>query len=106
MSDDYNLTAEELGILAPKQSVASGAFKGSVSLGATVFFAEKIIDKVFKTREMLPEKTGAYVLATALAAGAIYGAHSADKYNHKLKHFTDRLKESESKAAAAKEQSR
>lgn len=95
MADDYNLTVEELALIAPKQNVIGSAFKGSVSLGATIFFAEKIIEKIFNTRQVLPGKMGAYALLAGLVGGAAVGAVSAERYNKKLTHFTDRLKTNE-----------
>lgn len=89
--DDFNLTKEEINILAPPKSVVFGAFKASVTMGATIFFAEKIANKLFTDNRLFSEKNSNYALLAGLVGGAIGGIITTVKNNNKIKKFTQRL---------------
>ncbi len=102
LPDRYRLTVDEIAILAPKQNLIGAGFKGTVALGATIFFVEKIVGRLFPSLiKNIPEKTGAYVLAGGLALGAAIGAHTAIKVNAKTKKFTERLEDAEKRLSSA-----
>lgn len=62
---------------------------------ATVFFSEKIIQRLVKPEQypFLSGKAGVYAMIAGLAGGAVIGAIGAEKYNNKIGKFTKELDE-------------